>query len=62
MPFLQHRQTPKGIRGEKEIAEAVRAVARLPRAKIVILGGAIMGEEITEAVKEVQVQGYLSYL
>ncbi len=43
--------------GEKEIAEAVRAVARLPRAKIVILAGALMGGEITEAVKEVQEQG-----
>jgi len=43
--------------GEKEIAEAVRAVARLPRAKIVILAGALMGGEITEAVKEIQKQG-----
>jgi energy-converting hydrogenase B subunit Q len=43
--------------GEKEIAEAVRAVARLPRAKIIILAGAIMGGEITEAVKEVQEHG-----
>jgi len=43
--------------GEKEIADAVRAVARLPRAKIVILGGALMGGEITEAVKDIQSQG-----
>lgn len=43
--------------GEKEIAAAVRAVARLPRAKILILAGAIMGGEITEAVKEIQKQG-----
>lgn len=43
--------------GEKEIAEAVRAVARLPRAKIVILAGALMGGEITEAVKEIQKHG-----
>jgi len=43
--------------GEKEIADAVRAVARLPRAKIVILAGALMGGEITEAVKEIRKQG-----
>jgi energy-converting hydrogenase B subunit Q len=43
--------------GENEIAEAVRAVARLPRAKIVILAGALMGGEITKAVREVQAHG-----
>lgn len=43
--------------GEKEIAEAVRAVARLPRAKILILAGSLMGGEITQAVKEIQKEG-----
>jgi energy-converting hydrogenase B subunit Q len=43
--------------GEKEIANAVRAVARLPRAKILILAGSLMGGEITQAVKEVQKEG-----
>ncbi len=43
--------------GEKEIAEAVRAVARLPRAKILILAGSLMGGDITKAVKEIQEMG-----
>ena len=43
--------------GEKEIAEAVRAVPRLPRARILILAGSLMGGEITKAVKEIQSQG-----
>lgn len=43
--------------GEKEIAESVRAVARLPRAKILILAGSIMGGEISEAVEEVKKYG-----
>jgi len=45
--------------GEKEIAEAVKAVARLPRAKILILAGSLMGGEITNAVKEIQKEGIL---
>ncbi len=43
--------------GEKEIADAVRAVARLPRAKAVVLAGSLMGGDITEAVREVQEKG-----
>jgi energy-converting hydrogenase B subunit Q len=43
--------------GEKEISEAVRAVARLPRAKILILAGSLMGGDITKAVKEIQGEG-----
>jgi energy-converting hydrogenase B subunit Q len=43
--------------GEKEIATAVRAVARLPRAKVLILAGALMGGEITKAVREIRRQG-----
>ncbi len=43
--------------GEKELAAAVRAVARLPRAKALVLAGSLMGGEITEAVREVQAKG-----
>ena len=43
--------------GEEEISEAVRAVARLPRAKILILAGSLMGGDITRAVKEIQEEG-----
>lgn len=43
--------------GEREIADAVRAVARLPRAKAVVLAGSLMGGEITRAVEEVQQKG-----
>lgn len=43
--------------GEHALADAVRAVARLPRAKILVLAGAIMGGAITEAVRDIQHQG-----
>lgn len=43
--------------GEQALAGAVRAVARLPRAKVLVLAGAIMGGEITEAVRDIQQQG-----
>ncbi len=43
--------------GESEIANAVRAVARLPRARILILAGSLMGGEITKAVRELQKAG-----
>ncbi|MEA2623426.1 MAG: energy-converting hydrogenase subunit [Chloroflexota bacterium] len=43
--------------GEKEIAAAVRAVADLPRAHILVLAGSIMGGEITLAVRELQAVG-----
>ena len=45
--------------GENEIAEAVRAVARLPRARVLILAGSLMGGEITRAVKEIKRKGIL---
>jgi len=45
--------------GEHEIANAVRAVARLPRAKIVILAGSIMGGEITKAVEQIKGKIYV---
>jgi len=43
--------------GEQELAGAVRAVVRLPRVKLLVMAGSIMGGEITEAVKEVQAAG-----
>jgi energy-converting hydrogenase B subunit Q len=43
--------------GEQPIAEAVRAVARLPRARALVLAGALMGGEIEQAVREVREQG-----
>jgi len=43
--------------GEKELAAAVRAVVRLPRVKLLVLAGSIMGGEITRAVEEVRAAG-----
>ena len=43
--------------GEHELAMAVRATARLPRVKLLVLAGSIMGGEITEAVNEVRNAG-----
>jgi len=43
--------------GEQELAAAVRAAARLPRVKMLVLAGSLMGGAITEAVKEVQSYG-----
>lgn len=43
--------------GEAEIAEAVRAVPRLPRARALVLAGSLMGGEIAQAVREVREQG-----
>jgi len=43
--------------GEQELAAAVRATARLPRVRMLVLAGSIMGGAITEAVKEVQSYG-----
>jgi energy-converting hydrogenase B subunit Q len=40
--------------GEHELAAAVRATARLPRVKMLVLAGSLMGGEITTAVEEVQ--------
>jgi energy-converting hydrogenase B subunit Q len=45
--------------GELPLADAVRAVARLPRATALVLAGALMGGEITKAVQEVRAQGLL---
>ena len=43
--------------GEANIAGAVRAVIDLPRAAILVLAGAIMGGDITTAVREVRAAG-----
>jgi energy-converting hydrogenase B subunit Q len=43
--------------GEHELASAVRAVARLPRARVLVLAGALMGGEITDAVRDLQTHG-----
>jgi energy-converting hydrogenase B subunit Q len=43
--------------GEHNIASAVRAVADLPRAHILVLAGSIMGGEITRAVLELKETG-----
>jgi energy-converting hydrogenase B subunit Q len=45
--------------GEHELAAAVRAVPRLPRARLLVLAGALMGGEITVAVQEVRQQGLI---
>ncbi|MDZ4798320.1 MAG: DUF5612 domain-containing protein [Bryobacteraceae bacterium] len=45
--------------GEQPLAEAVRAVARLARARALVLAGSLMGGEIVDAVKEVREQGLL---
>jgi energy-converting hydrogenase B subunit Q len=45
--------------GEQPLADAVRAVARLPRARALVLAGALMGGEIEKAVREVRAQGLL---
>jgi energy-converting hydrogenase B subunit Q len=43
--------------GEQELAAAVRAVVRLPRVKMLVLAGSLMGGDITDAVREVQAAG-----
>jgi energy-converting hydrogenase B subunit Q len=43
--------------GEQELAAAVRSVVRLPRVRILVLAGSIMGGDITEAVEEVRKNG-----
>ncbi|HXG32259.1 MAG TPA: DUF5612 domain-containing protein [Bryobacteraceae bacterium] len=45
--------------GEQPLADAVRAVARLPRARVLVLAGSLMGGEIEKAVREVRAQGLL---
>jgi energy-converting hydrogenase B subunit Q len=43
--------------GEHELAAAVRAVMRLPRVKLLVLAGSLMGGEITHAVEDIRKGG-----
>ena len=43
--------------GEQELAAAVRAVMRLPRVKLLVLAGSLMGGEITGAVEKIRANG-----
>ncbi len=43
--------------GEEAIASAVRAVADLPRARLLVLAGSIMGGEISRAAEELRAAG-----
>lgn len=45
--------------GEAQLAQSVRAVARLHRARALVLAGALMGGEITTAVREIQEAGII---
>lgn len=45
--------------GEKALAAAVRAAARLPRVKAIVLAGSLMGGEIEQAVRDVRGSGLL---
>jgi energy-converting hydrogenase B subunit Q len=43
--------------GEEALAAAVRAVVRLPRVRLLVLAGSLMGGDIAKAVDEVRQQG-----
>jgi energy-converting hydrogenase B subunit Q len=43
--------------GEADIAAAVRAVADLPRARLLVLAGSLMGGDITHAARELREHG-----
>jgi energy-converting hydrogenase B subunit Q len=45
--------------GEKALADAVRAAARLPRVSALVLAGSLMGGEIEQAVRDVRARGLL---
>jgi energy-converting hydrogenase B subunit Q len=45
--------------GEQQLADAVRAVSRLPRARALVLAGSLMGGDIEIAVREVRAHGLL---
>jgi len=45
--------------GEARLAAAVRATARLHRAQVLVLAGALMGGDITRAVKEIRDEGII---
>ncbi len=45
--------------GEEQLAQAVRAVARLHRARVLVLAGALMGGDISSAVREIKEAGII---
>ncbi len=45
--------------GEEELAGAVRAVVRLPRVRLLVLAGSLMGGDIATAVQEVRQKGMI---
>jgi energy-converting hydrogenase B subunit Q len=45
--------------GEDALAGAVRSVVRLPRVRLLVLAGSIMGGDITRAVEEVRGKGLI---
>ncbi len=45
--------------GEEALASAVRAVVRLPRVRLLVLAGSLMGGDIARAVEEVRKKGLL---
>jgi energy-converting hydrogenase B subunit Q len=45
--------------GEEALAGAVRAVVQLPRVRLLVLAGSLMGGDITKAVEEVRQRGLI---
>ncbi len=45
--------------GEKNLAEAIEAISRLPRVSALVLAGSLMGGEITKAVKKIKEESNL---
>jgi energy-converting hydrogenase B subunit Q len=45
--------------GEQEIAAAVRALVRLPRVRLLVLAGSLMGGDIATAIEEVRGEGLI---
>jgi energy-converting hydrogenase B subunit Q len=45
--------------GEQELAAAVRAVVLLPRVRLLVLAGSLMGGDITKAVEDVRAKGLI---
>ncbi len=45
--------------GEENLSNAVRAVARLPRAVALVLAGALMGGDVAQAVREIREKGII---
>jgi energy-converting hydrogenase B subunit Q len=45
--------------GEEALASAVRAVVRLPRVKLLVMAGSLMGGDISKAIEEVREKGLI---